>query len=119
MKIGRSATKRCGIPHGSHAGAGEKDSGRDSCNHAIRPAVTKKLRVGIIGAGWPGQQHARALNALQGVELYACAEAIAGRAAPLNSAEQALYLMEMLDAIYLSSSTGREVPIARAEKSTR
>ncbi len=44
-------------------------------------------------------------------------DAIAGRAAPLNSAEQALYLMEMLDAIYLSSSTGREVPIARAEKS--
>ncbi len=41
-------------------------------------------------------------------------DAIAGREAPLNDAEQALYLMEMLDAIYLSSSTGREVPIARA-----
>ena len=41
-------------------------------------------------------------------------DAIAGRAAPVNSAEQAVYLMEMLDAIYLSSSTGREVPIARA-----
>ncbi len=46
-------------------------------------------------------------------------DAVAGRAVPLNSAEQALYLMEMLDAIYLSSATGREVPIARAEKSTR
>lgn len=43
-------------------------------------------------------------------------DAINGVVAPINSAEQALYLMEMLDAIYLSSSTGREVPIARAEK---
>lgn len=41
-------------------------------------------------------------------------DAIAGRAAPVNSAQQAFYLMEMVDAIYLSSSTGREVPIARA-----
>ncbi len=40
--------------------------------------------------------------------------AIHGRAAPVNSAQQAVYLMEMLDAIYLSSSTGREVPIAWA-----
>ncbi|MEO7166069.1 MAG: hypothetical protein ABI787_11965 [Spartobacteria bacterium] len=41
-------------------------------------------------------------------------DAIAGRAAPVNSAKQAVYLMEMLDAIYLSSSTGREVQIAQA-----
>ncbi|MEO8440075.1 MAG: Gfo/Idh/MocA family oxidoreductase [Spartobacteria bacterium] len=41
-------------------------------------------------------------------------DAIAGRAAPVNDAQQAVYLMEMLDAIYLSSSTRREVPIARA-----
>ena len=40
--------------------------------------------------------------------------AIEGRAEPLNNAQQAVYLMEMLDAIYLSSSTGREVPIAQA-----
>lgn len=40
--------------------------------------------------------------------------AIVGRAAPINNAEQAVYLMEMLDAIYLSSSTGREALIARA-----
>ena len=40
--------------------------------------------------------------------------AIAGQAEPVNNAQQAVYLMEMLDAIYLSSSTGREVPIARA-----
>ena len=41
-------------------------------------------------------------------------DAIAGSAPPVNNAQQAVYLMEMLDAIYLSSSTGREVPIARA-----
>jgi predicted dehydrogenase len=42
---------------------------------------TKKKRVGIIGAGWPGQQHARALGAIDGADLYACAEADAERAA--------------------------------------
>lgn len=41
-------------------------------------------------------------------------QSITGQAAAVNSAEQAVYLMEMLDAIYLSGSTGREVPIARA-----
>ena len=41
-------------------------------------------------------------------------DAIVGIDLPINSAQQAVYLMEMLDAIYLSSSTGREVPIARA-----
>ncbi len=41
-------------------------------------------------------------------------DAVAGRAAPINNARQAVYLMEILDAIYLSSSTGREIPIARA-----
>jgi predicted dehydrogenase len=39
-------------------------------------------------------------------------DAVAGRAAPINSAEQALQLMEMLDAIYASSELRREVPIA-------
>jgi predicted dehydrogenase len=43
-------------------------------------------------------------------------DAVKGITPPMNDAEQALYLMEMLDAIYLSGSTGREVPIARAEK---
>ena len=38
--------------------------------------------------------------------------AINGEAAPENDAQQAVYLMEMLDAIYLSSHLGREVPIA-------
>ena len=41
-------------------------------------------------------------------------DAVAGKSAPINSARQGVYLMEMLDAIYLSSSTKREVPIARA-----
>src|SRR5262249_3057388 len=41
-------------------------------------------------------------------------DAILGRAAPMNDSQQAVYLMEMLDAIYLSSAAGREVPIARA-----
>ena len=38
--------------------------------------------------------------------------AVEGKSEPLNNAQQAVYLMEMLDAIYLSSSTRREVPIA-------
>jgi predicted dehydrogenase len=41
-------------------------------------------------------------------------DAICGRAAPVNNAQQAVYLMEMIDAIYLSGSTSHEVPIARA-----
>jgi len=41
-------------------------------------------------------------------------DAILGCAAPVNNAQQAVYLMEMVDAIYLSSRTGHEVPIARA-----
>ena len=32
------------------------------------------MRVGIIGAGWPGQQHARAIRALKSVTLQALAE---------------------------------------------
>ena len=39
-------------------------------------------------------------------------DAISGRAEAINNAEQAVELMEMLDAIYASSSLGREVPIA-------
>lgn len=41
-------------------------------------------------------------------------DAIAGTAEPVNNAQQAVYLMEMLDAIYTSSATGREVPLAIA-----
>ncbi len=39
-------------------------------------------------------------------------DAINGKAEPINNAQQAVYLMEMLDAIYTSSTTGREVPLA-------
>lgn len=39
-------------------------------------------------------------------------DAIAGRAPPANDADQAVRLMEMIDAIYASSHLGREVPIA-------
>jgi predicted dehydrogenase len=38
-------------------------------------------------------------------------ESIAGSASPVNNAQQAVYLMEMLDAIYLSSKTQREIPL--------
>jgi predicted dehydrogenase len=38
--------------------------------------------------------------------------AIQGREEPVNSADQAVALMEMIDAIYASSELGREVPIA-------
>jgi UDP-N-acetylglucosamine 3-dehydrogenase len=36
--------------------------------------VAKKLGVGIIGAGWPGQQHAYAIRANGHAELYGIAE---------------------------------------------
>src|SRR6267143_5637576 len=34
----------------------------------------KKLNVGIIGTGWPGQMHAQAIGAVNGVNLHACAD---------------------------------------------
>lgn len=46
------------------------------------------------------------------IQLANFVDAVRGRAEPINNAEQAFELMEMLDAIYLSSTTGREVPIA-------
>lgn len=42
-------------------------------------------------------------------------DAILGKAAPINSVTQAVYLMEILDAIYRSSDLGREVLLAPAE----
>jgi predicted dehydrogenase len=38
-------------------------------------------------------------------------DSINGKTAPINNADQAVALMEMLDAIYASSALGREVPI--------
>ena len=43
--------------------------------------MKKKLRVGIIGGGWPGQQHARALQASADAVLQALAEPNEVRAA--------------------------------------
>jgi predicted dehydrogenase len=37
-------------------------------------SMMKKLNLGIIGAGWPGQQHALAIRAIQEANLYACAD---------------------------------------------
>ena len=39
-------------------------------------------------------------------------ESIKGESEPVNNADQAVALMEMIDAIYASSAAGREVPIA-------
>src|SRR6266480_1257674 len=46
------------------------------------------------------------------MQLRNFAEAIRGEAPPINNAEQALELMEMIDGIYSSSELGREVPVA-------
>ena len=46
------------------------------------------------------------------MQLRNFAEAIRCEAEPINSAEQALELMEMIDGIYASSELGREVPVA-------
>lgn len=34
----------------------------------------KELRFGVIGTGWPGQQHAIALAAIPDVQLHSCAD---------------------------------------------
>jgi predicted dehydrogenase len=36
--------------------------------------MKEKLKLGIIGAGWPGQMHAQALRASGVADLYACAD---------------------------------------------
>src|SRR4030095_12388990 len=36
--------------------------------------MIKKLTIGIIGTGWPGQQHAIALAAIPDVQLRSCAD---------------------------------------------
>src|SRR4051812_8007919 len=45
------------------------------------------------------------------LQLINFVEAASGRAEPINNADQALALMEMIDGIYASSELGREVPI--------
>jgi predicted dehydrogenase len=39
----------------------------------------KKLKLGIIGTGWPGQMHAAAAGAIKEADLYACADVNAAR----------------------------------------
>src|SRR5437867_3003519 len=34
----------------------------------------KKVNIGIIGAGWPGQMHALAVRAVDNANLHACAD---------------------------------------------
>jgi len=46
------------------------------------------------------------------MQLRNFADAIRGEAPPINDAEQAFELMEMIDGIYASSELGREVPVA-------
>src|SRR5256885_1685522 len=48
--------------------------------------MTKKLRVGVIGAGWPGHQHARAVRAGKRAVLHAVAEPNEERAAEFKKA---------------------------------
>jgi predicted dehydrogenase len=36
--------------------------------------MKKKINLGIIGTGWPGQMHAHAIRAVEGAKLYACAD---------------------------------------------
>jgi predicted dehydrogenase len=45
------------------------------------------------------------------MQLRNFADAIRGEAPPVNNAEQAFELREMIDGIYLSSDLGREVPV--------
>jgi len=36
--------------------------------------MSEKLKLGIIGTGWPGQMHARALRVSSIAGVYACAD---------------------------------------------
>ena len=39
-----------------------------------KPGKTKRLRLGIVGTGWPGQQHARVMRLIPGAQLFGCAD---------------------------------------------
>src|SRR4029077_414674 len=43
-------------------------------NRSCRSLMKRKLNLGIIGTGWPGQMHAEAIRAVKGAELHACAD---------------------------------------------
>ncbi len=64
----------------------------------------KALRVGIIGTGWPGQQHAIALAAIPNIQLRSCADSNSERLRtfvetykPKNSFEDYLQLLSDRD----------------------
>jgi len=40
----------------------------------MKQTKSRKLRLAVIGTGWPGQQHARVMAAIPEAELYACAD---------------------------------------------
>ncbi len=65
----------------------------------------KVVAVEVVPAGDVNQFTAQMSNFV---------DAILGRSVPINSATQALYLMEMLDATYRSSELGREVVLQPA-----
>ncbi len=44
-----------------------------------KPAATERINLGVIGTGWPGQQHARVMSAIPQAHLYACADLDAER----------------------------------------
>ena len=48
----------------------------------------RKFNLGIIGTGWPGQQHAIAAAALENAQLYACADANETRRTEFKEAYQ-------------------------------
>lgn len=78
-----------------------------------RAATTEKLHLGIIGTGWPGQIKPDPVFDVEDA-AFAFIRFENGAVVHLETcnAEQALQLMEMLDAIYASSTLSREVPIA-------
>jgi predicted dehydrogenase len=41
---------------------------------AKKGKAKERLNLGIIGTGWPGQQHARVMAAISEAHLYACAD---------------------------------------------
>ena len=94
--------------------------GRETNNCTIYGSkATVRLRPLTLFRDDDGQLVDEALTPLDAADSFQLqmqnfVDSITGRAVPVNDSKQAVYLMEMLDAIYLSSSTGREIPIARA-----
>ncbi|MCA1658078.1 MAG: hypothetical protein LC627_02140, partial [Verrucomicrobiaceae bacterium] len=54
----------------------------------IQKSKVSKLNIGIIGAGWPGHQHAKAIRATDVANLYACAELDEARLSAFEEEQQ-------------------------------